>query len=344
MKSLIASLLLLGSSLASGEDGTKAPAVFEVLPVKTPRLIGSKLVLHCRLTGLSEKATLVQSIAWEPGEALWETRPEALYDKDGKMTYDPGWIISGSPGDPHDPGTENVPNPSSLTSGQTFRYDLVMPSTHWSAATWRGLLFFNGGKVPITVVCQAGSDANEPLPPFQKTIEVEFLPSPLALILGGLTGSLILAVFERLVRLHRRLSEDRWPGIDDGLDWAKLRRSGVFWIFTQSISGVVQFLVGGLAVAIFLILVGTTQDKDLPVNFKVSGFLSAMAVGFLTHMLVDKLYQRFKQPAAREATPPKPDEEVVEERAPARAVEVELVRGPGVHQLPGGDGGEHRES
>jgi hypothetical protein len=273
---VVISLLVPAPVFSQEVQPASALATLNVSAVRSPRLITDPLQVRIEIISVAPKV-FVKTLRWELREEVLGTRSA------GSVCGVEQDIEAG--------------RDASLGSGSSYFHTYVLPSQSIFPCNWqrgRNLLFFNGGKYPVTVIAYVNEDSGKPPRRLEKIIDVEFLPHPLSLILGGLVGSLLLATFERLVSLSLRLAENRWPrNPDGGLNWRVLVRSGSFWFVTQGISGSVQFLLGGCAVLMFLILVGVSQDKDLPINFKVNGFLSAVAVGFFTHLLVAKLYEKF---------------------------------------------------
>ncbi len=311
----------------NGVVQTNGLATLNVAQPQSPRSIGRRLLLHFEITPISDKQLYVDSVRADFPDEVLDTRPGLDADKLFSLK----------------PITDNQ-----LNLGNSFRNTFDLPEVQFD---WRhpfsqqSLLFFRGGKQSIKVSAFVTEGVGKTPHPLEKTVEIEFLPSPSGLIFGGFAGSLLLVLFERIFRLSQRLNRPDWPRCSDGsIDWPRVRRAGSAWLFSEGPSGFVQILLGGLSVLLFLTLVSLGQGKDLPVNIKVDGFVSALGVGLFMHFLVVSLYKKLVPADPESSVRIAPGLPALASANVVHANTLEVIPPPAgelVAGLAGGDG--HRE-
>jgi hypothetical protein len=324
--------------------------IIEVEPVDTPRLVTREVEIKVRVVATDKNAGELRDLSWRIPENVRGTRfppsaepepadvslvptanpsstaltsaSEAPNKMNPRLSWAEGWNAEQAPADvPSDITVAPYPYTFRIPSARIDWYGLVRfwKSDPAIVQSSLNLLFFTGGRSKIVLTAHAAKDARKDakLYPSEKFVEIEFLPSPTALVIGGIFGVFLLALFERLMSLSARLAEGRWPQTAGGsLDWTQLFRSARFWLSTQFLTGTIQLLLGSCAVIIFLLCVGLWQERDLPVNFKVNGFVAAVFVGLSMHLVVAKLYVRFIEPRVRAQTKTSPNGQIVPGHAP----------------------------
>lgn len=309
--------------------------LLKIHPVESPREVTAPLEIRVVVIATGETVRDLRELRWSVSEAVRGRAGFSDLVNDKKAGWFEGW-------------TEEQPSldqPQRLNVYEPFEYRFRLPQ---GGIDWRRVLpsfnerepsvarrislFFNGGKYKIAINAKGAKDAAAKGPaPADITdfIEVEFLPPPVALLLGGLSGVILLTIFERLLDLSLRLHKGRLPRKSSGgLNWVQLRQTGVTWAVTQCFTGAVQLGLGATVVLISLVLIGQAQGRDLPVNFKINGFFTALIVGLCMHLLVTRIYQRFsamplqpKQRGTRQESAPRDPVTTNDVDSPGRTVD-----------------------
>lgn len=282
-----------------GQESQKSDGdlLVKIESVKSPRSITDRLDVHVVVIARTSNVTDLRELRWKVPEEICGMDCQEGDSTEGSAKVQQGWTQEHRPDD----------IPPVLNVNSSFEYTFILPPAPFE---WKHIafgsssptsfkrdfpLFFNGGKYTIQVAAKAAEEPwSEETTDEVSNIEIEFLPSPIALVLGGLFGVILLASFERLADLMAVVTKGSWPRHDDGqLDWGSIWRKGKDWFLTRFLSGLVQLLLGTCVVTIFFVLVGLGQGFDLPINLKVSGFFSAIPVGLCMHFLVKRIYGRF---------------------------------------------------
>lgn len=302
---------VVAAGLAMGQDANPVSqgAILTIDPIKTPRFVTEPIEIHVVVSPTSPDAVDLRELRLTIPESIrGSTAPDTNAHKENSATQsdsNDAW----QEGFTTDDRPDDVPD---SLAGRHYEYTFRLPP---GRIDWKSMFrtsgetndryrhispFFTGKKYKIDFTATVAADVSSGSRVYnpKRSVEIEFLPPPMTLVVGGLVGVVVLALFERLLDLYKQVTRRVWPKKNDGrIDWTRMRRLGVTWLLIRCCTGVVQILLGVCVVVMTLPLIGLNQDRDLPINFKMNGFISAMVVGFGMHLLVAKFYKRFRPSA-----------------------------------------------
>lgn len=121
---------------------------------------------------------------------------------------------------------------------------------------------------------------------------VHMSSSPMAVVVGGIVGALLLAMF---THIYEFVNRPRIFAADSSNPWraARDRIVPTLFRFWKALTGTVaSTLMGGILAILIIALTRATSSVALPIAIKVDDFLGGLLVGMFSHILAPWLAER----------------------------------------------------